>query len=109
VEVPDWKNRTGYLRGQATTTVASRKCTTKSLAFAEELNPRGWLATELVVNNDILDWRTLKLPLANGWVYCLDAAGGIAAALSTAAKAFAAGQICVGDQSTDLNQEDDQA
>ncbi len=54
-------------------------------AFAEEAEARGWAGNELVVNNDILVLANPEIANLPGWVIGLIAAGGIAAALSTAA------------------------
>ncbi len=54
-------------------------------AFAEEAESRGWAGNELVVNNDILVLANPEIANLPGWVIGLIAAGGIAAALSTAA------------------------
>ncbi|AQZ95753.1 sodium:solute symporter family protein [Halopseudomonas phragmitis] len=54
-------------------------------AFAETAEARGWAGNELVVNNDILVLANPEIANLPGWVIGLIAAGGIAAALSTAA------------------------
>jgi cation/acetate symporter len=54
-------------------------------AFAETADARGWEGSELVVNNDILVLANPEIANLPGWVIGLIAAGGIAAALSTAA------------------------
>ncbi|MFO7705670.1 MAG: sodium:solute symporter family protein [Halopseudomonas sp.] len=54
-------------------------------AFAETAEARGWAGSELVVNNDILVLANPEIANLPGWVIGLIAAGGIAAALSTAA------------------------
>ncbi|MBQ0744697.1 MAG: cation acetate symporter [Pseudomonas sp.] len=54
-------------------------------AFAETAEARGWAGNELVVNNDILVLANPEIANLPGWVVGLIAAGGIAAALSTAA------------------------
>ncbi len=53
--------------------------------FAETAQERGWAGSELVVNNDILVLANPEIANLPGWVVGLIAAGGIAAALSTAA------------------------
>lgn len=54
-------------------------------AFADTAEARGWAGNELVVNNDILVLANPEIANLPGWVIGLIAAGGIAAALSTAA------------------------
>jgi cation/acetate symporter len=53
--------------------------------FAETAEERGWEGNELDVNNDILVLANPEIANLPGWVIGLIAAGGIAAALSTAA------------------------
>ncbi|MGH1424536.1 MAG: sodium:solute symporter family protein [Pseudooceanicola sp.] len=57
----------------------------KSDAFAEEATARGWSGSELNVNRDILVLANPEIAQLPGWVIALVAAGGLAAALSTAA------------------------
>ncbi|APE31445.1 cation acetate symporter [Halomonas aestuarii] len=54
-------------------------------AFAETATQRGWNGSELNVNNDILVLANPEIANLPSWVIGLIAAGGIAAALSTAA------------------------
>ncbi|HUG62453.1 MAG TPA: sodium:solute symporter family protein, partial [Methylomirabilota bacterium] len=54
-------------------------------AFAEEAAANGWAGNELTVNNDILVLANPEIANLPGWVIALVAAGGLAAALSTAA------------------------
>lgn len=54
-------------------------------AFAPTAAQRGWNGNELTVNNDILVLANPEIANLPGWVIGLIAAGGIAAALSTAA------------------------
>ncbi|MCQ4318763.1 sodium:solute symporter family protein [Stutzerimonas stutzeri] len=54
-------------------------------AFAPIAQERGWNGNELVVNNDIIVLANPEIANLPGWVIGLIAAGGIAAALSTAA------------------------
>ncbi|TDR52469.1 cation/acetate symporter [Halomonas ventosae] len=54
-------------------------------AFADTAAERGWEGSELTVNNDILVLANPEIANLPGWVIGLIAAGGIAAALSTAA------------------------
>ncbi len=56
-----------------------------SPAFEEEAQARGWNGNELVVNRDILVLANPEIANLPGWVIGLIAAGGLAAALSTAA------------------------
>jgi cation/acetate symporter len=53
--------------------------------FAATAQQRGWNGNELIVNNDILVLANPEIANLPGWVIGLIAAGGIAAALSTAA------------------------
>ncbi|MEX0605144.1 MAG: sodium:solute symporter family protein [Marinobacter sp.] len=54
-------------------------------AFAEEAAARGWEGNEFTYNNDILVLANPEIANLPGWVIGLIAAGGLAAALSTAA------------------------
>jgi cation/acetate symporter len=54
-------------------------------AFQEVAEQRGWEGNELTVNNDILVLANPEIANLPGWVIGLIAAGGMAAALSTAA------------------------
>lgn len=54
-------------------------------AFQETASARGWEGNELTVNNDILVLANPEIANLPGWVVGLIAAGGLAAALSTAA------------------------
>jgi len=56
-----------------------------SEAFAPTAEARGWNGNELVVNRDILVLANPEIANLPGWVIGLIAAGGLAAALSTAA------------------------
>jgi len=53
--------------------------------FADTAAERGWAGNEIVVNNDILVLANPEIANLPGWVIGLIAAGGLAAALSTAA------------------------
>lgn len=55
-----------------------------SADFAPEAEARGWAGNELTVNNDIMVLANPEIANLPGWVIGLMAAGGIAAALSTA-------------------------
>lgn len=54
-------------------------------SFEQEADARGWKGNELVVNRDILVLANPEIANLPGWVIGLIAAGGLAAALSTAA------------------------
>jgi cation/acetate symporter len=57
----------------------------KNADFAATASERGWEGNEMVVNNDILVLANPEIANLPGWVIGLIAAGGLAAALSTAA------------------------
>ncbi|MEX0319202.1 MULTISPECIES: sodium:solute symporter family protein [unclassified Ruegeria] len=57
----------------------------KSDTFAATAEERGWSGSELTVNRDILVLANPEIANLPGWVIALVAAGGLAAALSTAA------------------------
>ncbi|MBE0483232.1 MAG: cation acetate symporter [Bacterioplanes sp.] len=57
----------------------------KNADFAPIATERGWNGSELTVNNDIMVLANPEIAQLPGWVIGLIAAGGIAAALSTAA------------------------
>ena len=57
----------------------------KSEAFAAQAAANGWEGSELTVNRDILVLANPEIANLPGWVIALVAAGGLAAALSTAA------------------------
>jgi cation/acetate symporter len=57
----------------------------KSEAFTAQAAERGWSGNELDINNDILVLANPEIAQLPGWVIALIAAGGLAAALSTAA------------------------
>ncbi|KRW82911.1 sodium:solute symporter family protein [Marinobacter sp. P4B1] len=57
----------------------------KNADFAATASERGWEGSEMVVNNDILVLANPEIANLPGWVIGLIAAGGLAAALSTAA------------------------
>lgn len=56
-----------------------------SASFTETATQRGWAGNELTINNDILVLANPEIAQLPGWVIALIAAGGLAAALSTAA------------------------
>ncbi len=57
----------------------------KAAGFTETAMQRGWAGNELDINNDILVLANPEIAQLPGWVIGLIAAGGLAAALSTAA------------------------
>lgn len=57
----------------------------KAAGFADTAASRGWSGNELTINNDILVLANPEIAQLPGWVIALIAAGGLAAALSTAA------------------------
>ena len=57
----------------------------KAAGFTTEAQARGWNGNELDINNDILVLANPEIAQLPGWVIALIAAGGLAAALSTAA------------------------
>ncbi|MCC2612941.1 sodium:solute symporter family protein [Neorhizobium sp. Rsf11] len=57
----------------------------KSEGFKAQATERGWAGNELEINNDILVLANPEIAQLPGWVIGLIAAGGLAAALSTAA------------------------
>ena len=57
----------------------------KATSFTETATQRGWSGNELDINNDILVLANPEIAQLPGWVIGLIAAGGLAAALSTAA------------------------
>lgn len=57
----------------------------RNAAFTDTATSYGWAGNELTVNNDILVLANPEIAQLPGWVIALVAAGGLAAALSTAA------------------------
>ncbi len=57
----------------------------KNKAFAEKAKAAGWAGNELSVNRDIMVLANPEIAMLPNWVIALVAAGGLAAALSTAA------------------------
>ncbi|MEE4134470.1 MAG: sodium:solute symporter family protein, partial [Desulforhopalus sp.] len=90
-ERPEWMKRwevTGLLKWQDKNNDGriqyyNDKNTTP--AFTEKAEAAGWQGSELSVNNDIIVLANPEIALLPNWVIALVAAGGIAAALSTAA------------------------
>lgn len=87
-ERPDWfKNweKTGLLKHEDKNGDGRIQLYNETPAFAEKAAERGWKGNELTVNNDILVLANPEIANLPGWVIGLIAAGGLAAALSTAA------------------------
>lgn len=85
---PDWiKNweQTGLIRWEDKNNDGRIQLYNDTPAFAAKAEERGWAGNELTVNNDILVLANPEIANLPGWVVGLIAAGGIAAALSTAA------------------------
>lgn len=87
-ERPDWMKtweQTGLIAWTDKNNDGRIQLYNDSPAFAEEAEKRGWAGNELTVNNDILVLANPEIANLPAWVIGLIAAGGIAAALSTAA------------------------
>jgi cation/acetate symporter len=87
-ERPDWiKNweQTGLIKFEDKNSDGRIQLYNDSAAFKETAQARGWNGNELTVNNDILVLANPEIANLPGWVIGLIAAGGLAAALSTAA------------------------
>lgn len=87
-ERPDWiKNweKTGLIKFEDKNNDGRIQHYNDVPAFAEKASERGWAGNELTVNNDILVLANPEIANLPGWVIGLIAAGGLAAALSTAA------------------------
>lgn len=87
-ERPDWiKNweKTGLIKFEDKNNDGRIQLYNDSPAFAATATERGWAGNELTVNNDILVLANPEIANLPGWVIGLIAAGGLAAALSTAA------------------------
>jgi cation/acetate symporter len=87
-ERPDWiKNweKTGLIKFEDKNSDGRIQFYNEAPAFAEKAAERGWKGNELTVNNDILVLANPEIANLPGWVIGLIAAGGLAAALSTAA------------------------
>lgn len=86
-ERPDWvKNweQTGLIKFEDKNNDGRIQMYNDVPAFAAEAEARGWAGNELVVNNDIMVLANPEIANLPAWVIGLMAAGGIAAALSTA-------------------------
>ncbi len=87
-ERPDWiRNweQTGLIKFEDKNSDGRIQLYNDSEAFKETAQARGWNGNELTVNNDILVLANPEIANLPGWVIGLIAAGGLAAALSTAA------------------------
>ncbi|GAB59951.1 sodium:solute symporter family protein [Rheinheimera nanhaiensis] len=87
-ERPDWiKNweQTGLIKFEDKNSDGRIQLYNDTAAFKETAQARGWNGNELTVNNDILVLANPEIANLPGWVIGLIAAGGLAAALSTAA------------------------
>lgn len=87
-ERPDWVRsweNTGLIRFNDLNNDGRIQMYNATDAFAPTAAQRGWAGNELTVNNDILVLANPEIANLPGWVIGLIAAGGIAAALSTAA------------------------
>jgi cation/acetate symporter len=90
-ERPDWMKRwekTGLLKFQDKNgdgRIQYYNDKTKNQAVIDKANAAGWKGNELTVNADIIVIANPEIALLPNWVIALVAAGGLAAALSTAA------------------------
>ncbi|MDP2713603.1 sodium:solute symporter family protein [Rheinheimera sp.] len=87
-ERPDWiKNweLTGLIKFDDKNADGRIQLYNDTAAFKATADARGWNGNELTVNNDILVLANPEIANLPGWVIGLIAAGGLAAALSTAA------------------------
>ena len=90
-ERPDWMKRwekTGLLKFQDKNgdgRIQYYNDKTKNQAVIDKANAAGWKGNELTVNADIIVLANPEIALLPNWVIALVAAGGLAAALSTAA------------------------
>ena len=88
---PDWMKRwekTGLLKWQdknADGRIQYYNDDSKSAEFKAKADTAGWKGNELTVNADIIVLANPEIALLPNWVIALVAAGGLAAALSTAA------------------------
>ena len=88
---PDWMKRwevTGLLRWEDKNNdgrIQYYNDANKTPAFQSKVDAAGWQGNELFVNRDIIVLANPEIALLPNWVIALVAAGGIAAALSTAA------------------------
>ncbi|MBE0503045.1 MAG: cation acetate symporter [Desulfuromonadales bacterium] len=90
-ERPDWMKRwetTGLLKWQDKNNdgrIQYYNDKTKNQAVLDKAAAAGWAGSELTVNADIIVLANPEIALLPNWVIALVAAGGVAAALSTAA------------------------
>ncbi|ALS98866.1 sodium:solute symporter family protein [Lacimicrobium alkaliphilum] len=87
-ERPDWIQtweQTGLIQFEDKNNDGRIQLYNDSAEFAETASQRGWNGNELSVNNDILVLANPEIANLPPWVVGLIAAGGLAAALSTAA------------------------
>lgn len=90
-ERPDWMKRwevTGLLKFQDKNgdgRIQYYNDKSKNEEFVKKAEAAGWKGNELTVNNDIIVLANPEIALLPNWVIALVAAGGLAAALSTAA------------------------
>lgn len=87
-ERPDWIKTwetTGLIQFEDKNDDSRIQFYNDSEEFQETAQARGWTGNELTVNNDILVLANPEIANLPGWVVGLIAAGGLAAALSTAA------------------------
>jgi cation/acetate symporter len=90
-ERPDWMKRwetTGLLKWQDKNNdgrIQYYNDKTKNQAVIDKAAAAGWAGSELTVNADIIVLANPEIALLPNWVIALVAAGGVAAALSTAA------------------------
>lgn len=87
-ERPDWMKTwetTGLIKFEDKNGDGRIQVYNDTPAFAATAAERGWNGNELTVNNDILVLANPEIANLPGWVIGLIAAGGLAAALSTAA------------------------
>lgn len=90
-ERPDWMNRwekTGLLKFEDKNgdgRIQYYNDASKDPEFTAKVDAAGWKGNELSVNNDIIVLANPEIALLPNWVIALVAAGGLAAALSTAA------------------------
>ncbi len=88
---PDWMKRweqTGLLKWQDKNgdgRIQYYNDKTKNQAAADKANAAGWKGNELTINADIIVLANPEIAMLPNWVIALVAAGGLAAALSTAA------------------------
>ncbi len=89
VEVPDWFSKweeTGLIRfSDKNQDGRIQYYNDRNLAFAERAAAQGWEGNELYIDRDIIVLANPEIAQLPAWIVALVAAGGLAAALSTAA------------------------